>query len=97
MTIVEGNEIDSETKIPGPDYVSDDSSEKDDETESVIEKHREQRKKNKLFLFEWLVEADFSKEINLVQLAEHPFRLDPLEEELYNEMSFGKIMKILKL
>ena len=48
-------------------------------------------------MLEWLVEADFAKEINLVQLAEHPFRLDPLEEELYNEMSFAKLMKIMKL
>ena len=38
------------------------------------------RVKNKNFLLQWLTDADFTKEINLAKLCEHPFKLDEDEE-----------------
>lgn len=53
------------------------------------------RKKNKQHLFEWLVEADFTKEVSLASLGDHPFRLDEEEEDI--ELSTESLMKILKM
>ena len=50
--------------------------------------------KNKQLLFEWLVEADFEKEISLVEIMKHPFQLN---EEEQNVIDVDQILKIVKV
>ena len=75
--------------IPGPTY---DENEEDSQDEHTIER----TKNNKKHLLAWLTEADFSQEINLKQLLEHPFKL---EHDEVDEMttSYLQIAKVLKM
>jgi hypothetical protein len=50
---------------------------------------------NKKHLLEWVTEADFTKEISLVKLSDHPFKLDEAEEA--DLMNFHRILKVMKM
>jgi len=46
-------------------------------------------------LLEWINEADFTKEINIIELCEHPFELNAEEEDI--DLSGGHLLKIIKM
>lgn len=46
-------------------------------------------------MLEWVTEADFAKEFNLVQLADHPFMLD--EDEETQILGQSKLLKLIKI
>ena len=46
-------------------------------------------------MLEWVTEADFAKEFNLVQLADHPFMLD--EDEETQILGQSKLLKLIKM
>jgi len=50
---------------------------------------------NKRTLLEWVVDVDMTKEISLLTLANHPFKLDSDEESMM--MSIGGLMKVMKV
>jgi hypothetical protein len=62
----------------------------DDEDEQSLVVRKQ---KNKVLLLEWVVEADFTKEISLAQLGQHPFNLNEDEEDI----NLTQIVKILKM
>ncbi len=77
-------------QLQGPKFEREDDSEIE-ESEEVA-----RVKRNKQFLLQWVTEADFTKEISLVQLSDHPFRLDQEEEE-GELMNFTRILKVMKM
>ncbi len=70
-----------------------------DSGDSDLDESEEQKQirsaKNKANLLEWVTEADFAKEFNLVQLAEHPFMLD--EDEETQILGQSKLLKLIKM
>ena len=50
---------------------------------------------NKALLLEWVTKADFSKEISLMSLAQHRFRLD--QDEMNELTSFEHVSKVIKV
>jgi hypothetical protein len=50
---------------------------------------------NKALLLEWVTKADFSKEISLMSLAQHRFRLD--QDEMNELTSFEHVAKVIKV
>lgn len=74
----------------GPDYLRENSqlNEEDDEQSLVVRKQ-----KNKFLLLEWVIEADFTKEISLSKLGQHPFNLNDDEEDITSI----QMLKILKM
>lgn len=56
----------------------------------------ERKKRNKKVLLEWITNADFTKEISLFSLSDHPVQLDNDEEEM-GELSQTQILKIIKV
>lgn len=80
----------SDDQLAGPKFERDDDSEIE-ESEQIL-----RIKRNKQYLLEWVAEADFTKEVSLVQLSDHPFRLDDDEEE-GELMNFSRILKVMKM
>lgn len=58
-----------------PDRLEGPAFERHDSEQNLLDlKQAEERRiKNKKFLLEWITEADFTKEISLVSLGDHPF------------------------
>ena len=75
----------------GPKFEREDVSDMDEDEE----KQRLREKLNKKHLLEWVTEADFTKEISLVKLSDHPFKLDEAEEA--DLMNFHRILKVMKM
>jgi len=48
-----------------------------------------------MLLLEWITEADFTKEVSLVSLGDHPFKLDEQEEK--EEITNERLIKIIKM
>jgi hypothetical protein len=48
-------------------------------------------------MLEWLYEADFTKEVNLCELARHPFQANEEEMDEFAEMPSWKFIKLLKM
>lgn len=70
-----------------------------DSGDSDLDESEEQKlvreAKNKANLLEWLTEADFAHEFNLLKLADHPFELDDDEETQI--LGQSKILKLIKM
>ena len=77
--------------MQGPKFEREDVSDLDEDEE----KQRLREKLNKKHLLEWVTEADFTKEISLVKLSDHPFKLDEAEEA--DLMNFHRILKVVKM
>ena len=50
---------------------------------------------NKQALLEWLTIADFTKEISLMKLAQHKYKLDPEERDMM--LDTQQLLKIIKV
>jgi hypothetical protein len=52
----------------------------DTEDEDDLEKEKIRLRRNKKYLLEWVTEADFTKEISLVELGNTPFEVQEEEQ-----------------